>query len=246
MGCYLNQIMGCQVSVYPVVWFAGSIFVYNLDRWIPDPSDQINHPNRANHQRWRRWLILLSVPTLALATFWHQQWRLAAFLVPALAISVFYSVRPPGMRTRIKDFIFLKWLVPPAVILAALTGPAWIPAGNSLVTARHWPVLGCIFAGLLINILLFDQRDRSGDRAAGVATMATALAKGWFRGLLGFLAALQILFLRLDFRPELALFVGYIVLLLPVSQMTKNPNFYHWLVDGMLLIPLLGLWVLPK
>ena len=44
-GWFLLTEIGVAPAASPVLWFFGGLFVYNLDRLIPDPADSANQLN---------------------------------------------------------------------------------------------------------------------------------------------------------------------------------------------------------
>ncbi len=238
-GCYLNSEMGVRTSYYPVLWFAGGMFVYNLDRWIPDPADPINVPGRARFARTRKWLIKLSLSVLVLIPGCEKNWLLLCLTGIAAVVSAFYCIIPPGFSGRIKDSPVLKWLMPPVVVLATLTIPIWIKVENWALLLHHWPLLGGVFVALLTNILLFDQRDAAGDTSSGVRTIANRLAPKNLLRLLLVMMALQVGFLIFEPHWGMVIFTLYVGGLVGLLQQKKRPEFYDWAVDGMLFVPLI-------
>jgi len=201
----------------------------------------VNLPDRMRLSRTRKILIGISLSVLLGLPIYLKEWPIVLLLLVAVAISSFYSLVPPGFSRRIKDIPWLKWSAPPLVILVTLTMPAWSVPTNRPVLLAHWPLLGGIMAALLINILLFDQRDRLGDASAGLRTIANQLSPTNFSRVILFLLGLQITFLALDPQLEMMVFAGYLAILIVQARKKQPPHFYHWAVDGMLFVPLLVL-----
>ena len=92
---------------------------------------------------------------------------------------------------------------------------------------------------LLINILLFDLRDRVGNQCAGVRTLANRLQPRSFFALLGVLLIVELGLALLEKRFELMALSIYLCALVCLSGRKQSPGFYHWAVDGMLFVPFL-------
>ncbi|MEO7932411.1 MAG: hypothetical protein ABIT76_04540 [Chthoniobacterales bacterium] len=242
-GCYLNTEMGVSPSFYPLLWFAGGMFIYNLDRLIPDPADPINVPNRARFTHARKWLIRFSLAVLIVTPIYEKNWLLLGLIGVAAIVSAFYCIIPPGFSGRIKDAPLLKWVMPPIVVLATLTVPIWIKVDSWELLLKHWALLGGIFIALLTNILLFDQRDTMGDTSSGVRTLANWLEPKSFFRLLYIMMALQIAFLFVELHLEMVVFTIYLGVLVSLIGKKRRPEFYDWAVDGMFFVPMIVKWL---
>jgi 4-hydroxybenzoate polyprenyltransferase len=162
------------------LWFAGYIFVYNLDRLYPDPADPMNVP-----VRWRKTvklrsarisLVLLSSLVLIVWPLLTGRWWLVFVLGFVVALLQFYSRPIPGTRRRIKDLPYLKSLSVPGLIAGALVVWPCLETGRSFRLEECFVFLLCLLV-LTINSLVFDYRDITGDAAFGTRTVPVRLGR---------------------------------------------------------------------
>jgi 4-hydroxybenzoate polyprenyltransferase len=227
------------------LWFAGYLFVYNLDRLHLDPADRLNTPLRVHWTNklrlWRLILILSSGCVLVLfplAT--HRPWlpiALGCLVVPCF----FYSRPIPWLGFRLKDLSSLKSVFLPFFIACILViWPCW-EAGRSL-GPLEWLVFCWCFCALTINSLVFDYRDIGGDRRYGTRTIPTQLGAVWTLWLLAGLAAMLIALSALmplhRFAVAIAL-AGASIALLSVVKWRPHPLGISLLADVLLLVPAL-------
>jgi 4-hydroxybenzoate polyprenyltransferase len=152
--------------------------VYNLDRLHLDPADQINTPLRRDLNRLiRPWRFGVIASALVVLICWPiatgRAW-LSPVLLAVVAGLQFYSRRLPGLNFRLKDLKYLKSLL--AAVFIGLLLALWPPfeAGRTIDGTVGAVLLWCI-GTLLMNGLVFDYRDISGDRLVGTRTLAVAL-----------------------------------------------------------------------
>ncbi len=237
LGGYINSVVGVSTSLYPILWAAGGLFVYNLDRLIPDAADRINLPERSEFHRTRKVLIAISLLALLVLPVLVSSWKTLAWILLGVTISPFYCLAPQGFTQRIKDFPLLKCLAPPLVILVTLTTPIWIEPETRSLVFSHGPFLVAVLLALLVNILLFDLRDRIGDQSTGLKTVANRLQPRSFFILLNVLLLTQISLSISEKRIEMIGLGLYLSTLVWLSRKLRKPAFYHWAVDGMLFVP---------
>ena len=227
------------------LWFAGYLFVYNLDRLHLDPADRLNTPLRvrwANKLRlWRLILILSSGSVLVLFPMATRR----AWLLPALSclalVCFFYSRPLPWLGFRLKDLSCLKSVVLPFLIACILVGwPCW-ETGRSF-GPLEWLVFCWCLCALTINSLVFDYRDIGGDRRYGIRTLATQLGRArtlWLLvGLVAMLIGLSALMPLHRFAVAIAL--GAVSMaLLSFVKWRPHPLGISLLADILLLVPAL-------
>jgi hypothetical protein len=150
-------------------WFAGYLFVYNVDRLYLDPADRLNTPLRsswgARLRGCRVLLVWLSAGVLGAWPLVTERFWLLVPLIVALGILCFYSRPIPGTHFRLKDLPYLKSLLVPAAIAVVLVLWPALESGN-LSRQKEWLVFFWIFLILTINALIFDYRDIAGDRVS--------------------------------------------------------------------------------
>jgi 4-hydroxybenzoate polyprenyltransferase len=227
------------------LWFAGYLFVYNLDRLYLDPADRLNTPLRvrwANKLRlWRLILILSSGCVLVLFPLvTHRPW-LPIALGCLVVLCFFYSRPIPWLGFRLKDLSSFKSVFLPFFVACILViWPCW-EAGRSL-GPLEWMVFCWCFCALTINSLVFDYRDIGGDRRYGIRTIATQLGRArtlWLLvGLAAMLIALSALMPLRRFAVAIAL--GAVSMaLLSFVKWRPHPLGISLLADALLLVPAL-------
>jgi 4-hydroxybenzoate polyprenyltransferase len=234
------------------LWFAGYLFVYNVDRLYLDPADRLNTPLRsswsARLRGCRVLLVWLSAGVLGAWPLVTERFWLLAPLIVAFGILCFYSRPIPGTHFRFKDLPYLKSLLVPAAIAVVLVLWPALESGN-LSRQKEWLVFFWIFLILTINALVFDYRDIAGDRVTGTKTIPLLLGQRGTRGLLVLLAgaavflSIALCWLRLagPFMP-VVLTLGCAVLLRSLRERI-HPALLSVLADFLLFLPAVGeLW----
>src|SRR5208337_3922249 len=162
------------------LWFAGYLFVYNLDRLCSDPADPVNVPVRSSKGAELRWariaLVLLSSVMLVIWPLLTGRWWLVVILAVAAALLQFYTRAIPGVGYRIKDLPYLKSLLVPGVIAGVLVVWPCLEIGRSFRLKECLVLFWCLLV-LTINSLVFDYRDVAGDAAAGTGTIPVRLGR---------------------------------------------------------------------
>jgi 4-hydroxybenzoate polyprenyltransferase len=227
------------------LWFAGYLFVYNLDRLYLDPADRLNTPLRvrwADKLRLSRFILILSsgcvLVLYPLAT--HRPWLPVA--LGCLVVCCFFYSRPiPWLGFRLKDLSSLKSVFLPFFIACILViWPCW-EAARSL-GPLEWLVFCWCFCALTINSLVFDYRDIAGDSRYGNRTIPTQLGPArtlrLLVGLAVMLIALSALMPLHRFAVAIAL-GGVSMALLSVVKWRPHPLGISLLADVLLLVPAL-------
>lgn len=170
--------------------FLISFSVYSLDKIADIESDVINMPERKNFLYSKRKLVFYCSIAAYLAavalTFMDNPIALPLVFLPFVA-NAFYGTKLLPWIPRLKDIPVMKNVIV-ATTWALIT---------TLLPGAHingWPIIqiGLVFYFLLvktfIDTVLYDIRDVSGDRAAGVRTMPVLLGE---RQTVGILLALN-------------------------------------------------------
>lgn len=238
LGYYINSVASAAVGYYPILWFCGGLLVYNVDRFIPDPADRINAPRRAHLAKTRLVIIGAALLALLLAPILHGDWVTLGAVTVGLVGAPFYSVAIPGFRRRVKEFPLCKAVAPPLIILLTLTIPIWNTPSTIGMNKKAIFVGIQLFIGLIINVLLFDHHDRTGDRTTGVTTFANQMQPElffkftivlWMIGFVGWLLVPSLETIALSM---------YILVLIVACKSGQSRRFYQWAVDGLLFVPL--------
>ena len=241
-GWTIWHLLGVSLHpLLPLLWFAGGLLVYNLDRAVADPADLTNIPGRVQRDAAfadsRRVLMAASALLLFAGPLLLGAWQVAAVISAGTVACVGYSVRLPLLPVRIKDVPVVKTFFPVLAITVALMGTPLLllpelPAGFGAATV--W-VLGI----LLANVIVCDLRDLHGDRERRVVTLAV-LCGG--RGTAVALAAVFLLTAAASvWQLHVALgTVGYLAaaaVCFPIARVRQW--YYDCVVDGVLFVPLL-------
>lgn len=242
-GIYFNRQMGSEVSFFPWLWAAGGLLIYNLDRYLPEPSDQINHPDRATFRHSRLVIIILSASVLVVTPILVNRVDIYGWLAIALALSLGYSAVPPGFRRRFKDRPLLKWWLPPIVILTTLSAPTWQRFDWGSLPTWSISLAGGLFSALLINVLLSDAQDSVGDRAHGLSTIGGQIETRKTCLIVWFLIVLQCLAAGFRQAPGEWLLAGYHGLIAAAFMADPKRKISSWVLDGMLFVPIFGKWI---
>ncbi len=175
LGAAIVAISTMFISNYPLVWylplipFAGSFLIYNLNRLTDMDEDIINVYDRAQFsKRFGKVLLYLAGPLYAACLFLAYQrniYTLAIALMPLL-IALLYSI------ARLKKFLFLK---------NVLVAMAW--GCSALLVAAYFTnlniVLVCLYIffslQFLINVIIFDIKDARGDKYQGINSLPLKL-----------------------------------------------------------------------
>jgi 4-hydroxybenzoate polyprenyltransferase len=231
-------------------WFFGALLVFNLDRAVPDPADQINVPRRraaSTRLRWVSWLLaVFSAGMLIWLPAQQADWVTLVLVIIGAAICAGYSL--PLFGRRFKEVPLLKtFFAPSLVVLAILSLPLihepWPSHPGLLLFASVWA-----WGYLLCNMLICDLRDVKGDRLTGVVSLPVRLGRRasyrllWILiGCTGGLAILLSAFpggsARLVWLMWGILGSAYIASLAVAITRRRSERFYEWWVEGMLFVP---------
>jgi hypothetical protein len=241
-GWTVWHLLGVSLHpLLPLLWFAGGLLVYNLDRAVADPADLTNIPGRVQRDAAfadsRRALMAAAALLLVAGPLLLGAWQVAAVIGAGTVACVGYSVRLPLLPVRIKDVPVVKTFFPALAITVALMGTPLLllpglPAGFGAATV--W-----VSGILLANVIVCDLRDLRGDRDRRVVTLAVLC------GGPGTVAALAAVFLltaaATAWQLHVALgTVGYLAaaaVCFPIAR--ARQWYYDYVVDGVLFVPLL-------
>lgn len=214
--------------------FSAMVWIYNFDAARADAADEINLPERVQWRRRyaqsRQTLIMMAILSLIAAMIYEP--RLVAPVILGGCGSLAYSL--PVLSVRIKDLPAIKTVFPACVLTAAVLGPrVWLGQATLDLQQLIW-----CFCFLLVNISLFDVRDRRGDAQTGVRSVAVLLGPRRTLGLLLLLVgALAVLSWDMQ-RYRLA--TGLLAAAVAYgAQRPRSWLFYELAVDGLLFAPAL-------
>ena len=178
LGWAARRILKIDWTLSGPLWFAGYLFVYNLDRLYPDPADPLNVPVRSRKtvklRPARIGLVLLSSLVLIIWPLLAGRGWLVLVLAFVAAILQFYTRPIPGVGHRIKDLPYLKSLLVPSIIAGVLVVWPCLEIARSFRLKECCVFLSCLLV-LTINSLVFDYRDVAGDTAVGTVTIPVRL-----------------------------------------------------------------------
>jgi len=241
-GWTIWHLLGVSLHpLLPLLWFAGGLLVYNLDRAVADPAGLTNIPGRVERDAAfadsRRALMVAAALLLFAGPLLLGAWQVAAVIGAGTVVCVGYSVRLPLLPVRIKDVPVVKTFFPALAITVALMGTPLLllpelPAGFGAATV--W-----VSGILLANVIVCDLRDLHGDRESRVITLAVQC------GGRGTVAALAAVFLVTAAASVWQLHVavgtvGYLAaaaVCFPIAR--ARQWYYDYVVDGVLFVPLL-------
>jgi len=236
-GWALSRFLNFDCHHYLPIWLAGALAIYNLDRLIIDPADALNTPERSRHyaplRKMGTLIVAISTGAIFFIPIFRRDWPLFLFVLIGGFFSLNYSV--PLIGFRFKDIPFVKTLFPPSLLTAAYFVPPLLEL--RAFPATFLPAIAWTWCVLLFNMILCDQRDLKGDRAAGIRTLPVLLGPG---------PTSRVLFLLLVLMTTLgpgkswliAIYGGGLLLAL---RKPRNEAFYEWWVEGILFIPALTL-----
>lgn len=215
--------------------FAATLFVYNLNRFTDRVEDARNNPARAAFfSRYGRYWLLIGIASYILAIaigIWFSV-PMAEYLILPLLVGLVYSV------FRAKEILLVKNL---------LVGISWgiIPVGVGAYYGVLWRVellflTGFVTCMIVIAAIIFDIKDITGDKNAGIRTIPILIGPRRTRqlGLLSTLivTVLVIVIVLLDVVPTKYLVVlvlnGYVASYIPFAEEYRGPLFYGFIVDG--------------
>jgi 4-hydroxybenzoate polyprenyltransferase len=171
----------------PLLSFLVIYAIYSLDRVTELDADHLTHPERARfsrrHARWLRGSALAAQALALGLSATRGAWSMAVTLMPLAALLVYsFPVLPrPVARlvgvSRLKEVFLLKNVWVAGTLTATSTLFAVVLHGS----VPTWPPLLATTAFLLgrwtINVILFDVRDETGDRANGLRTVPVVLGR---------------------------------------------------------------------
>lgn len=183
-----------------VAAFALTFALYTLDRAVKQKEDLINDPDRSRLFMGRRgmWAMVGVASLTASAVLGAEEGPgVLLTLLSPLVVYAGYSVGLPLMP-RIKDIPGVKnvvlvatWALLPT-ILPNICRAAPLGEQGTLLSLL---IFYFIYTKIMINSILFDVRDVSGDRASGIRTLPVILGVPRVRRLLLLLNATLILWI---------------------------------------------------
>ena len=222
-----------------LIAFSGSMLVYSLNRHMDRLEDQVSLPERSEFSRRYGWyFIAASIPLFGFSLILAALQSLAVLVVVLmpLTIGVAYSY------FRIKRIFFLKNLV----VSLAMSATLLIVVAAYLPPPITWlPLFGILVMGLLVNTIIFDIKDITGDAFTGIRTLPVTLGVRKTQGLcfilLAIMILLSILLIRIDSifwaLMPFSFYIGWYIASVPAGD---APWWYYGLVVDGEYIALLG------
>jgi 4-hydroxybenzoate polyprenyltransferase len=241
IGAALASFSGCVVVGLPLtdiipflIVFLITFSIYTLNRRTDIEEDTVNHPERLEFvKRHEKSLLTVAVLSYATALSLASLRNLETFLVSLLPIVVvgLYSLKwvPSRMRKRAK-FSRLKELFIVKNCVVALT---WASMMFVLVTYFSVSVTLAVivmflflFVRFLINTIMFDLRDITGDKMFGIRTLPVTL---------NIRATKQVLYILNSFLGAFLIVSAFLGLASPLPLLLVNLStlysfWYIWLV----------------
>lgn len=229
-------LTGLPIDYIPLfIVFAATLFVYNLNRFTDRVEDARNNPARAEFfSAYGRYWLLIGVVVYVVSIgigIWLSLPMVEYLLLP-LVVGFVYSV------FRAKELLLIKNL---------LVGVSWgiIPLGVGAYYGALWRVEIVFLAGyvasmIFIAAVIFDIKDITGDKNAGIRTIPLLIGPARTRQLAlvsTFLVAgiviLLVAFRVMPLRYLVVLAVnGYVAGYIPFAKESHGPLFYGFIVDG--------------
>jgi 4-hydroxybenzoate polyprenyltransferase len=214
------------------ITFSGSMLIYSLNRHMDRQEDRISLPERSDFSQRHGWhFIALSIPLFGISLVLAALLSSIVFVVVLmpLMIGVLYSV------FRIKRIFFLKNLA----VSLALSAILLIVVAAYRPNPSLWlPLFGIFVLACLVNTIIFDIKDISGDAFVGNRTLPVTLGirrTQWFCFfLLAIMTLLSIPLIQAD-RVFLALVPYFLYKGLYIASIPSGdaPWWYYGLVvDG--------------
>ena len=185
MAYSVSILLGYQTNViFYLAIFLFYFSIYNINKKTDRKEDQINHPTRANlHNVFGNSIFLMSIFSLAVSLFLFLQagWQsLLISLIPFIAV-IFYSIPwiPRHFEKilrarRLKEITVLKNLLVSITVSSSMTFLQATYTGNAINEAVSC-VFIIVFGMLFINTIVFDIRDRKGDKKEGIRTIPVVI-----------------------------------------------------------------------
>lgn len=229
-------LTGLPIEYIPLfIVFAATLFVYNLNRFTDRVEDARNNPERAAFfSAYGRYWLLIGVVVYVVSIgigIWLSL-PMVEFLLLPLVVGFVYSV------FRAKELLLIKNL---------LVGVSWgiIPLGVGAYYGALWRVEIVFFAGYIASMIfiaavIFDIKDITGDKKAGVRTIPILIGPARTRQLAlvstFLVAGIVLLLVAFSVIPLHYLVVlavnGYVASYIPFAKESHGPLFYGFIVDG--------------
>jgi 4-hydroxybenzoate polyprenyltransferase len=225
-----------------LLWFAGALLIYNIDRLRPDRADSVNTPGRmacsGRLQHISLGLTLASALVLLLIPIFLGEWLLLILIIAGAVVCVGYSIQIFGLR--FKDIPVVKTFFVPTLIAAAFLGVPLVKAQLHLFPVQLLLGLAWAWCILFFNMLLCDLRDMEGDRAAGTVSLPVYLGKrATHRLLLLVGVTIPLLAFLLVWPWQAFASIAYLSGLIFALRKPRPESFYEWWVEGLLFLPAL-------
>jgi 4-hydroxybenzoate polyprenyltransferase len=169
------------------ITFSGSLLIYSLNRHMDREEDRISLPERSDFSRRHGWyLIAFSIPLFGISLMLAALQSPSIFVVVLmpLMVGVLYSV------FRIKRIFFMKNLAVSLALSAILLLVVAVYRPNPSL----WlPLFGIFVLTCLVNTIIFDIKDISGDAFVGNRTLPVTLGIRRTQWFCFFLLAIMIL-----------------------------------------------------
>ena len=222
------------------LWFAGSLFAYNIDRLARDPADAINVPRRAKDAahlgKYSAALAAAALLALILVPLLRRDWLLLSLVVAGALVCAAYSVALFGRR--LKDLPMLKTFLVPTAITASLLVPPLLKEGLHVSTNAFVFASAAVWCFLFFNVLLCDLRDIEGDMQTGTCSLPVLLGvTGTRRLLVVVIAGTSALCACSGWNLLATSGALYMGSLLVALRARRSEQFYEWWVEGMLFLP---------
>lgn len=231
-----TRLAGLALDPRPIfIVFGATLFVYSMNRLTDIEEDADNLPGRAAFTRRYGWIplgvgVLSYLAAIGLVAYWGVPY--VEFMALPLVLGGLYSLG------RVKRVFLVKNL---------LVGVAWgtIPLGVAVFSGVYWTpeilfLSGFVGVMLTVAAMIFDLKDRTGDRRRGIATVPVRYGPKTTRHIaqaVTVLVAAAVLvavgtgFVGGEFLVLLA-FQAYVFAYSRVAPTDGGPLFYGFVVDG--------------
>ena len=179
-----------RVPVNPVlllIAFSGSMLIYSMNRHMDWQEDRINLPERSDFStRYGRMITGASVPVFIISLFFASRLKIAVLVIALFPflLGILYSC------FRLKRIFLLKNLI----ISAGVSATLLIVLAINPVPLQIWlPLLAILLCGIFVNTVIFDIKDATGDRIAGIRTLPVTLGVKRTQRVCALLLAMMIL-----------------------------------------------------
>jgi len=170
-ACFLYEV---EISL-PLLFaaFLITLSVYSLNMATDSKEDAINrHQNSPKKTKPYLILSLTSMITSILIGIQNGAYALLILISP-LILGIIYSIKITKPIPRLKEVVGVKSLV---VALSWGITAAFLPAStNTIPLYKELLVFFYVFTQILVNTIIFDSLDVTGDRVSGIKTIPVSL-----------------------------------------------------------------------